>query len=354
MIQHPIILRLANGLSFEGFRFGAETDAVGEVVFNTAMTGYPESLTDPSYYGQILVCSYPLIGNYGVPNHDNLDALNSFFESNKIQVRGLVISYESNAYAHWNATESLSNWLKKHNVPGIYGVDTRQIIKIIREQGSLMGSIGSETQDLTQKITHHVKSVSTQEVKVYNQGGKHKVGLVDCGVKQNIIRNLIERGCEVHLLPYDYDFNNQRFDGIFLSNGPGNPEDCSETIAYLKQAMQENKQPIYGICLGSQLMGLAAGAKTYKLKFGHRGHNQPAINVQNKKCYITSQNHGYAVDYKTLPDEWQMNYQNLNDGSCEGIKHKTKPFLAVQFHPEAFGGPTDTEFIFDEFINEMA
>ncbi len=352
MIHQPTTLRLENGIEFSGTRFGADIPTTGEVVFNTAMTGYPESLTDPSYYGQILICSYPLIGNYGVPNHD-LQALDSFFESNKIQIRGLIISYESVAYSHWNATESLSNWFQKNNIPGMHGVDTREAIKTIREYGSIMGSIGDEHPKTYTPITHHVAQVSTKDVKVYNEGGAVKIGLVDGGVKQNIIRNLIQRNCEVHLLPYQYNFNDQGFDGIFLSNGPGNPEDCTETIVHLEQALHENKQPIYGICLGSQLMGLAAGAQTYKLKFGHRGHNQPVIHVDTKQCYITSQNHGYAVDQNTLPNDWVMNYQNLNDGSCEGVRHKSKPFLAVQFHPEAFGGPTDTEFIFDDFMHDI-
>ncbi len=346
-------LQLISGEVFEGTAFGAETTTVGEVVFNTAMTGYPESLTDPSYYGQILVCSFPLIGNYGVPNHEDSLALDSFFESNKIQVRGLVISYESIAYSHWNATQSLSNWLKKQNIPGLFGVDTRSIIQKIREHGSVMGSIGPSSIEIPKSLSNHVAHVSTQSVTVHNQGGMYKIGLIDCGVKSNIIRNLVARDCEVHVLPFDHDFNNQGFDAIFLSNGPGNPEDCDSTIDHLKQALAECKQPIYGICLGSQLMGLASGAKTYKLKFGHRGHNQPVMNLQNNHCYISSQNHGYAVDQDSLTSDWEMNYINLNDGSCEGIRHKSKPYLAVQFHPEAFGGPTDTEFIFDDFIREI-
>lgn len=353
MIKHPSKLKLDNGYEFPGYQFGADRSVVGEVVFNTAMTGYPESLTDPSYKGQILVCAFPLIGNYGVPNHEEINNLEHFFESNAIQVSGLVISYESVAFSHWNATQSLSNWLKKHNIPGLYGVDTRAIIKKIREHGTVLGSLGPDALDININLDDLVQQVSTKEVIVHNSGGKHKVGLVDCGVKQNIIRSLVKRNCEVHVLPWDYDYNNKGYDGIFLSNGPGNPEDCIATISHLKTAMDECKQPIYGICLGSQIMGLAAGGKTYKLKFGHRGHNQPVMNLATKQCYITSQNHGYAVDQDSLPSEWKMNYVNLNDNSCEGVKHESKPYNAVQFHPEAFGGPTDTEFIFDDFINEI-
>jgi len=353
MIKHPSRLQLNNGYTFPGYQFGANKSVVGEVVFNTAMTGYPESLTDPSYKGQILVCAFPLIGNYGVPNHEEINNLESFFESNEIQISGLVISYESVNFSHWNATQSLSNWLKKHNVPGLYGVDTRSIIKKIREHGTVLGSLGPDKMDIDLKLDDLVQQVSTKEVVVHNAGGKYKIGLVDCGVKQNIIRSLVKRDCEVQVLPWDYDFNDKGFDGIFLSNGPGNPEDCVATIQHLKTGMDACKQPIYGICLGSQIMGLAAGGKTYKLKFGHRGHNQPVMNLQTKKCYITSQNHGYAVDQDSLPGEWKMNYVNLNDNSCEGVVHESKPFKAVQFHPEAFGGPTDTEFIFDDFIEEI-
>ncbi len=353
MINKTSTLQFITGETFEGHAFGADTVSVGEVVFNTAMTGYPESLTDPSYYGQILVCSYPLIGNYGVPTDEEKLALDSYFESHKIQVRGLVISYESIAYSHWNATQNLSNWLKKQGIPGIFGVDTRSIIQKIRNQGSVMASIGQQEIVIPNEIHNHVAHVSTKEVRIHNQGGQYKVALVDCGVKSNIIRNLISRDCEVHVLPFEQDFNDQGYDAIFLSNGPGNPEECTKTIAHLRRALNEGKQPIYGICLGSQLMALACGAKTYKLKFGHRGHNQPVMNIENKKCYISSQNHGYAVDQESLPAEWVMNYINLNDQSCEGVKHKTKPYLAVQFHPEAFGGPTDTEFIFDDFIQAI-
>lgn len=346
-------MKLANGDLYEGHLFGADKEIVGEVVFNTAMTGYPESLTDPSYKGQILVCAFPLIGNYGVPGDEYEEELDRFFESNKIQIRGLVISYESAAYSHWNAVENLSNWLKRNNIPGIYGVDTRQIIKTIRSEGSMLGSLGLSHPPLVEQNEHWVALVSTPEEKVYNPGGKYNIGLVDCGVKHNIIRSLVEKDCEVHLLPFDYDYNERNFDGIFLSNGPGNPEDCQQSIEILKRALSECKQPIYGICLGNQLMSLAAGAQTYKLKFGHRGHNQPVQNLQTGKCYITSQNHGYAVNQDTLPEDWELSYVNLNDGSCEGIKHKTRPYLAVQFHPEAFGGPTDTEFIFNDFIEEI-
>jgi len=237
MIKHPSKLKLDNGYTFPGYQFGADKSVVGEVVFNTAMTGYPESLTDPSYKGQILVCAFPLIGNYGVPNHEEINNLESFFESNKIQISGLVISYQSVSFSHWNAAQSLSNWLKKHDVPGLFGVDTRSIIKKIREHGTVLGSLGPEDLSMNINLDDLVSQVSTKEVQIHNQGGKYKIGLVDCGVKQNIVRSLVKRDCEVHILPFDFDYNNKGYDGIFLSNGPGNPEDCVDTIAHLKTGM---------------------------------------------------------------------------------------------------------------------
>ena len=349
-------LILEDGTTFQGFSFGACNAVSGEVVFSTAMTGYPESLTDPSYCGQILVLTYPLIGNYGVPPMTMEGGLPRFFESDKIHISALVVSDYSFAYSHWNAVKSLDEWLKEHNVPAIYGVDTRQITKIIREKGVMPGSVIAGKQNNFQFSTFNfqfnmrnlVAEVSCKEIVRYGNG-RIKIVLVDCGCKYNMIRCLVNRGATVIRTPWDYDFTRLDCDGIMLSNGPGDPTMCSSTVAHIKKAMAADK-PIFGICLGNQLLALAAGAKTYKLKYGHRSHNQPALEVGTNHAVITSQNHGYAVDTATLDADWEPWFVNLNDGTNEGIRHKTKPFFAVQFHPEASGGPNDTEYLFDRFI----
>lgn len=345
-------LILENGMIFEGYSFGSEKSIAGEVVFNTAMTGYPESLTDPSYKGQILVLTYPLIGNYGVPGEHEEDGLFKYYESYKLHISGLIISSYSEEYSHWNAEKSLGDWLKEHNVPGLCGIDTRQITKILREKGTMLGKIVFDNEDVDfydPNKENLVKLVSTKEVKIVGKG-KYKIILVDCGTKYNIIRNLAKRDATVYVVPWDYDFNNEDYDGLFISNGPGDPVYCDITINNLRKALKNDK-PICGICLGNQLLGLASGAKTYKLKYGHRSFNQPVIKVGTNKAFITSQNHGYAIDNDTLPEDWEPLFINLNDKTNEGMKHKTKPFFSSQFHPEASGGPNDTQFIFDEFMN---
>lgn len=344
------VLELEDGTKLQGFSFGKDQSVAGEVVFNTAMNGYPENLTDPSYRGQILVVTYPIVGNYGVPEKNKTQWIEQNFESDEIQISGLVVNYYSEDYSHWNAAQSLGNWLKTNNKTGIYGVDTRLLTKKIRDKGAMLGKI-IINQDLDFKDpnqTNLVAEVSTKEIKVYGESDI-KIGLVDCGVKNNIIRCLVNKGVQVHQLPWDYDFNQNDFDGIFLSNGPGNPKMCVSTIKNIQKAM-EKETPIFGICLGHQLLGLAAGGDTYKLKYGHRSYNQPVIQNGTSKAYITSQNHGYTLNIK-LPPDWEVSYSNLNDDTNEGIRHKHKPFFSVQFHPEASGGPTDTEFLFDEFIN---
>lgn len=344
-----------DGLEIEGNSFGAYTSAAGEVVFNTAMVGYPESLTDPSYKGQIMVMTFPIVGNYGVPNEKEIiDEIEAFVESNKIQVTGLVVSYYSDEFSHWNGFEKLDQWLKQHNVPGIYGVDTRMITKKLREQGSTLGKIqADETIEFYDPNEDNlVDQVSIKEVKRYNEGADTKIVLIDCGVKNNIIRCFTKRGVEVIRVPWDYDYSKLDYDGLFISNGPGDPVKCDVTIQNIQKSLQEEK-PIFGICLGNQLVGLAAGAETFKLKYGHRSHNQPVQMKGTKKCFITSQNHGFALDDSKLPAGWETFFTNLNDGTCEGIRHKEKPFFTVQFHPEAMGGPVDTEFLFDEFIKEV-
>lgn len=347
-----IKLVLEDGTVFNGYSFGTEKSVSGEVVFNTAMAGYPESITDPSYSGQILVLTYPLIGNYGVPEKTRENEILKFFESEYIHIKGIIISDYSFDYSHWNANQSLSEWLKKENIPGIFGIDTRALTKILREKGTMLGKIIYAKNDVDffdPGMENLVKKVSVKEKTVYGNG-KYRIALIDCGVKYNIIRCLLKRDTTVIRLPWDYNINNEEYDGLFISNGPGDPKQCIETINYLKQALTKNK-PVFGICLGNQLLGLASGADTYKLKYGHRSHNQPVIKYGTNKSFITSQNHGYAIDNDTLTKDWETLFININDGTNEGLRHKTKPFFSSQFHPEASSGPTDTEFLFDEFID---
>lgn len=356
MSRKPALLRLENGLQFKGFSFGYDSPADGEIVFSTAMVGYPESLTDPSYSGQILCVTYPLIGNYGVPKDIIENGISKFFESEKIHVRGLIISDYSFNYSHWNAVKSLDQWLKEQKIPGIYGIDTRELTKVLRENGSMLGMIVPEGETLefpvpNPNLVNQVALVSCKEVIRYGSGDK-KVVLVDCGVKHNILRCLIKRNVEIIRVPWDYDFNTIEYDGLFISNGPGNPEFCVKTVQHIREAMKKDK-PIFGICMGNQLLSRAAGASTYKLKYGHRSHNQPVRMVGTDRCFITSQNHGFAVAQETLGKDWEPLFINMNDGTNEGIRHKSKPFFSAQFHPEASSGPTDTEFLFDEFISKL-
>jgi carbamoyl-phosphate synthase small subunit len=350
----PIKLILEDGTELHGKSFGAEVSSAGEVVFNTAMTGYPESLTDPSYQGQILVLTYPLIGNYGAPGKKMENNLLKFYESSSIHISGLVVTDYSFDYSHWNAEDSLGNWLKKNNIPGIYGIDTRALTKRLREKGTMLGRIIFDNQDIDlfdPNKENLVAQVSTDKKEIYGQG-QYKILLIDCGVKYSIIRNLLEWDTLVIRVPWDYNFLDENYDGLFITNGPGDPKQCGVTIENLKKAFGKEK-PILGVCLGNQLMALASGADTYKLKYGHRSHNQPVLQVGTNRAFITSQNHGFAVDNKTLPIEWEPLFININDQTNEGMIHKTKPFFSTQFHPEASGGPTDTAFLFDEFINNI-
>lgn len=347
-------LTLEDGTVYRGKTFGKLTVSAGEVVFNTAMTGYPESLTDPSYRGQILCLTYPLVGNYGAPGDERADNMQIFHESSSIHISGLIVSDYSFEYSHWNASESLHQWLEKNNIPGIYGIDTRALTKQLREKGSMLGKIepeGSHTEFYDPNQENLVKEVSTGEVKIYGNG-RYRIVLVDCGVKYNIIRNLLKRDTTIIRVPWDYDYHGEDYDGLFLSNGPGDPKMCTATIENIRKSISGDK-PIFGICLGNQLMALAAGADTYKLKYGHRSHNQPVILKGTDKAYITSQNHGFAVDNETLGKDWEPLFENINDNTNEGMKHLSKPFFSTQFHPEASGGPTDTDFLFDDFIESI-
>lgn len=348
-------LLLEDGTLFEGKSFGYETPAAGEVVFNTAMTGYPESLTDPSYEGQILVTTYPILGNYGVPPEREKDAVSEFLESSKIHCRGIIAQDYSWEPSHWLSTRSLDQWLRDEKIPGIYGIDTRALTKHLREKGSMLGKIyfdnPNEIEFSDPNVENLIAKVSCPEVEIHGQGEKTVV-LVDCGTKYNIIRCLTRRGVKVVRVPWNHDFSTIQYDGLFISNGPGNPDFAEETVANIRKAMETGK-PICGICMGNQLLAKAAGAKTYKLKYGHRSHNQPVRLEGTNTCYVTSQNHGYAVDQDTLPADWEPMFTNMNDGTNEGIRHKEKPYFSAQFHPEASSGPRDTEFIFDKFIEML-
>ena len=377
--MRKVTLILDDGSRYEGKSFGYERPIAGEVVFNTAMTGYPESLTDPSYAGQLMTLTYPLVGNYGVPSTETgPDGLPVNMESDRIHADAIIVSDYSPAYSHWNARESLGDWLKREKVVGVTGIDTRALTKNLREHGVMMGKIVFDDEPEAEEpempdygAINYVDIVSTKTPVVYapgesrvltadasadeidsmlNEPGRKRVVLVDCGVKSNIIRCLLKRGVEVVRVPWDYDYNDLKFDGLFLSNGPGDPDRCEAAVANLRKAFTNPELPIFGICMGNQLLSKAAGAHIYKLKYGHRSHNQPVRMAGTDRCFITSQNHGYAVDSSTLSKDWEPLFINMNDGSNEGIRHKKNPWFSAQFHPEAASGPTDTEFLFDDFV----
>lgn len=358
--MRKVTLQLSDGTEFHGKSFGYEQPVAGEVVFNTAMMGYPESLTDPSYAGQLLTMTFPLVGNYGVPpfTFDKQTGLPDFMESDRIYASALIVSDYSEQHSHWNAVESLGEWLQREKVPGITGIDTRELTKVLREHGVMMGKIlfddePNNVPEADYEGVNFVDRVSVKEIVCYNEGAGRKVVLVDCGVKANIIRELIQRGVEVVRVPWNYDYTDMEFDGLFLANGPGDPDMCSEAVEIIRKQMSRSRKPICGICMGNQLLSKAAGATIYKLKYGHRGHNQPVRMVGTQKCFITSQNHGYAVDARTLDKDWEELFVNMNDASNEGIRHKENPWFSSQFHPEACSGPVDTEFMFDKFVETL-
>lgn len=354
-----VTLVLEDGTKFHGKSFGYDAPVAGEVVFNTAMMGYPESLTDPSYAGQLMTLTYPLVGNYGVPPFSvESDGIATFMESDRIYASAIIVADYSEQYSHWNAVESLADWLKREHVPGITGIDTRQLTKVLREHGVMMGKIifDDEPDNIPEaeyEGVNWVDRVSCKDIIRYNEGAGKKVILVDCGVKNNIIRCLVNRGVEVIRVPWNYDYTTMEFDGLFLGNGPGDPDMCEDAVNIIRKQMSQSRKPICGICMGNQLLAKAGGATIYKLKYGHRSHNQPVREVGTNRCYVTSQNHGYAVDTKTLGNDWRELFVNMNDGSNEGVCHKENPWFTSQFHPEACSGPVDTEFMFDRFIKTL-
>lgn len=357
--MRKVTLELEDGTRFHGSSFGYEHPVAGEVVFNTAMMGYPESLTDPSYAGQLMVLTYPLVGNYGVPPFTiNESGIATFMESDRIYASAVIVADYSEEFSHWNAGESLADWLKREHVPGITGIDTRELTKVLREHGVMMGKILLDDEpdnipNADYEGVNFVDKVSCKDIIRYNEGSGKKVILVDCGVKHNIIRCLINREVEVIRVPWNYDYTSMDFDGLFLGNGPGDPGMCEDAVVVLRKQMSMSRKPICGICMGNQLLAKAGGAKIYKLKYGHRSHNQPVREVGTDRCYITSQNHGYAVDASTLGPEWHELFVNMSDGSNEGICHVDNPWFTSQFHPEACSGPVDTEFMFDRFVEKL-
>ncbi|KAG6141745.1 Amino-acid acetyltransferase, mitochondrial [Claviceps purpurea] len=362
----PATLTIRDGPVFNGKAFGANANVSGEAVFTTSLVGYNESLSDPSYRGQILVFTQPLIGNYGVPSSTQRDEYNllKYFESPHLQCAGVVVSDVALQYSHWTAVESLGQWCAREGVPAISGVDTREIVTYLREQGSSLAriSVGDEY-DADEDESYIdpgqinlVKRVSTKAPFVVESPGANlHVALIDCGVKENIIRSLVSRGASVTVFPYNYPIHKvaDYYDGVFISNGPGDPTHCQETVYNLASLMESSSIPIMGICLGHQLLALAVGARTIKLKYGNRAHNIPALDLTTGQCHITSQNHGYAIDASTLPSDFKEYFVNLNDGSNEGMMHKTRPIFSTQFHPEAKGGPMDSSYLFDKYLDNV-
>ncbi len=413
-------LILSDGTVFTGQSFGAETDTDGEVVFNTGMVGYPESMTDPSYRGQILVFTYPLIGNYGVPSEErNQWGFSKNYESEAIHVRAIIVAQESREYSHHTAVSSLHEWMKHHGIPGISGIDTRALTKKLREHGVMLGKIVQEKKtketeeskesketkktDAIEDFSSPLKAQSSKLIAIHDPNLDNLVAEVsikepvtydpelkegetvrativayDCGIKRNILRSWLKRGVRIHRVPWNYDLSKSKlsYDGVFLSNGPGDPKQCTATIASVKWAVEQGI-PTFGICLGNQLLALAVGGDTYKLKYGHRGANQPCVEEAKEseetnetkdslliahssklkarqRCIITSQNHGFAVDEKTLPAGWHVWWRNANDGTVEGIRHESGKYFSVQFHPEATPGPEDAGYLFDEFLEVIS
>lgn len=353
-------LVLEDGTEFAGQAFGAVVPVTGELVFNTGMTGYVESLTDPSYRGQILTLTYPLVGNYGVPAARAADSIDGPYESARVQPQALVVQSYSPHYSHHAARRSLGEWLAGENVPGVTGIDTRALTRILRENGTMRSWLFPDTMTLAQareaahsvEMTRQVFLDVAPAAAVTYEGGRTRVMLVDCGAKDQIARSLLERGATVVRVPWHADLERHArdVDGILIGNGPGDPQDLRALCEQLRTLMDRYGGPVFGVCLGHQVLAIAAGARTYKLGYGHRGVNQPVQDMLTRHCYVTSQNHGYAVADDSLPKDWQPWFVNLNDGTNEGIRSRSRPHFSVQFHPEARPGPQDTGFLFNEFM----
>jgi carbamoyl-phosphate synthase / aspartate carbamoyltransferase / dihydroorotase len=365
--QAKSTLFLEDGTFWEGTAFGAIKNVDGEVVFQTGMVGYAESMTDPSYHSQILVLTYPLIGNYGVPDvkaKDEVTGILKYLESHKIWISALIVDEYCEKPSHWRSTLTLNDWMTENGIPGICGIDTRALTKNIRDQGCIPGKIiqGETITDCSKlkfkdiNLRNLVQEVSTKQIVEYNLNGYPRIVVIDCGLKFNQIRCFLTRGAQVTVVPWDFEVISleKDFDGLFLSNGPGDPVVCAKTVENIKTVMQKKPTlPIFGICLGHQLLATAAGGTTYKLKYGNRGHNLPCIHHGTERCFMTSQNHGFAVDVKSLPADWEPLFTNANDGSNEGIIHENLPYFSVQFHPEHTAGPQDLELLFDIFLDEV-
>jgi len=362
------VLVLEDGSLFFGLSFGAAEKVLGEVVFSTSMVGYPEALTDPSYQGQILTLTYPLIGNYGVPSRETEFDIPLYFESDGIKVTGFIINELCERPYHWASVKTLDQWLKEEGVPGIFGIDTRRLTKKLRVQGVMLGilevceegeepdieKLTKEAKDIPDpNLRDLVKEVTIKEPILHEAGGNRGVVLIDCGTKYSILRNLLRRSFNVLRVPYDFsakEILEYKPRGVVVSNGPGDPKKCDKTIECVRELL-EGKVPVMGICLGNQILALASGGDTYKLKYGHRSQNQPALDLETGRCYITTQNHGYAVSPDSLKGtDVAVWFINANDKTVEGIKCTGKPAFGVQWHPEAAPGPYDTEFLFDEFM----
>jgi carbamoyl-phosphate synthase small subunit len=358
--KSALALSLHDGTRVEGHGFGAAKPVRGEVVFNTAMAGYVEALTDPSYCGQILVLTYPLIGNYGVPPARAPDSVDGPYESARIQVQALVVQNYVDAYSHHAAGRSLHEWLAAEGVPGLTGVDTRSLTRRLREYGTMEGLLFPSSMSVASARAqcHAIdmrdelfRVVAPREPVIYG-AGKHTILLVDAGAKDNIVRSLVTRGARVIRVPWHADLAPwvAQADGILIGNGPGDPKDLAPLIGQVRSLLNTYRKPIFGVCLGNQIMALAAGADTYKLPYGHRGVNQPVQDLLTRRCYVTSQNHGYAVRDESLPADWEPWFVNINDGTNEGVRSRRGPYFSVQFHPEGSPGPQDTGFLFDEFL----
>ncbi|MCA9553490.1 MAG: glutamine-hydrolyzing carbamoyl-phosphate synthase small subunit [Myxococcales bacterium] len=355
-------LVLEDGTELTGTSCAAQESVAGEVVFNTAMTGYVETLTDPSYRGQILVLTYPLVGNYGVPAPRPDGSLERPFESSRIQVQGLVVQTYVDHHSHLASERSLAQWLASENVPLLSGIDTRHLTQKLREKGTMRGWLLTGNVEEGKRKAREIdmrdevfRSVAPEKTVVYNEGGTPRILLVDAGCKDNICRSLLERGACVVRAPYHADIVGlaKDCDGVLLGNGPGDPKNLGELIGKVKVLVDSYDKPLFGVCLGNQILALAAGGNTAKMRYGHRSVNQPVQDLLTRHSYITSQNHGYAVQSESLPDGWEPWFVNLNDGTNEGIRCRHKPFNSVQFHPEASPGPRDTGFLFDEFLRQV-